>query len=200
MDDPIRVFEIIVYTSCTVCWFPRRKERARNGGHIVDNKECTSENVWVSYTPALRPPGIMEKRDKLSLCGSNKEKVPKKRTMKSSVKGALLSGLVFPGLGQVNLKHYKSGIALMSITSVSILVIIVKAVQQAFIILHTIELEGGVITMSAIVNAATQASSTSSGLVFEIAFVAIILCWIIGFVDAYRIGKKKDVEGGSTNQ
>lgn len=120
--------------------------------------------------------------------------------MKSSVKGALLSGLVFPGLGQVNLKHYKSGIALMSITSVSILVIIVKAVQQAFIILHTIELEGGVITMSAIVNAATQASSTSSGLVFEIAFVAIILCWIIGFVDAYRIGKKKDVEGRSTNQ
>jgi hypothetical protein len=120
--------------------------------------------------------------------------------MKNSVKGALLSGLVFPGLGQVNLKHYKSGIALMLITSVSIVLIIVKAVQQAFIILHTIELEGGVINGSTIVNAATQASSTSSGLIFKIVFLVIILCWIIGFVDAYRIGKKKDVEERSANQ
>jgi len=120
--------------------------------------------------------------------------------MKNSVKGALLSGLVFPGLGQVNLKHYISGIALMLITSVSILVIIVKAVQQAFIILHTIELEGGVIDISTISKVATQASSPSSGLIFKIAFIVIILCWIIGFVDAYRIGKKKDVEGRSTNQ
>lgn len=120
--------------------------------------------------------------------------------MKNSIKSALLSGLVFPGLGQVNLKYYKSGIALMIITSLSIVLIIVKAVQQAFIILRTIELEGGVITMSAIVNAATQASSTSNSLIFKIAFLVIILCWIIGFVDAYRIGKKKDIEERSTNQ
>lgn len=120
--------------------------------------------------------------------------------MKNSIKGAFLSGLVFPGLGQVNLKHYKSGIALMLITSVSIVLIIVKAVQQAFIILRTIELEGGVITMSEITKAATQASTTSSSLIFKIAFLVIILCWIIGFVDAYRIGKKKDVEERLTNR
>ena len=120
--------------------------------------------------------------------------------MKNSVKGALLSGLVYPGLGQVNLKYYKSGIALILITSVSIVLIIVKAVQQAFIILQTIEMEGGVITMSAILNTATQASSTSSGFMFKIAFLVIILCWIIGFVDAYRIGKKKDVKERLTNQ
>ena len=118
--------------------------------------------------------------------------------MKSSIKGALLSGVVFPGLGQVMLKHYKSGIALMLITSVSILLIIVKAVQQAFIILKKIELEGGVINESAISNAAAQASTTSGSLIFKIALLLIILCWIIGVVDAYRIGKKKDIEGRST--
>lgn len=33
--------------------------------------------------------------------------------MNNSLKGALLSGVVFPGLGQIILKHYKRGIALM---------------------------------------------------------------------------------------
>ena len=65
--------------------------------------------------------------------------------MKNSIKGALLSGVVFPGLGQVILKQYKRGIALMLIALVNMLLIIVKAVQQAFIILNKIELEGGVI-------------------------------------------------------
>ena len=33
--------------------------------------------------------------------------------MKNSMKGALLSGLVFPGLGQIALKRYRRGFALM---------------------------------------------------------------------------------------
>ena len=113
--------------------------------------------------------------------------------MKNSIKGALLSGVVFPGLGQVILKHYKSGIALMLIVSVNMLLIIVKAVQQ-------IGSEGGTISMSTISNAATQASTASESLIFKLLLLLIIFCWIIGTVDAYRIGKKKDIEERSTNQ
>jgi hypothetical protein len=120
--------------------------------------------------------------------------------MKKSIKGALLSGVVFPGWGQVILKHYKRGIALMLIASVNMLLIIVKAVQQAFAILEKIESKGGAINMSTISKAATQASTISGSLIFNIALLLIILCWIIGVVDAYRIGKKKDIEEGSTNQ
>jgi len=120
--------------------------------------------------------------------------------MKNSIKGAFLSGVVFPGLGQVILKQYKRGIALMLIASVNMLLIIVKAVQQAFIILNKIELEGGVINGSAISNAVAQASTSSGSLIFNIALLLIILCWIIGIVDAYRIGKKKDIEERSTKQ
>ena len=114
--------------------------------------------------------------------------------MKNSIKGAFLSGIVFPGLGQVILKHYRRGIALMLIASVNMLLIIVKIVQQAFIILNKIELQGGVINGGAISNAAAQASTTSGSLIFKIALLLIMLCWIIGVVDAYRIGKKKDIE------
>jgi hypothetical protein len=115
--------------------------------------------------------------------------------MNNSLKGALLSGLVLPGLGQVILKHYKRGAVLILAVSASLLVILIKAVQQAFAILGKIESEGGVIDMSTISKAATQASTSSGSLIFKIALLLIMLCWIIGVVDAYRIGKKKDSRG-----
>jgi hypothetical protein len=114
--------------------------------------------------------------------------------MKNSIKGTLLSGLVFPGLGQVILKHYKRGIFLMLIASVTMLLIIVKAMQHALAILEKIGLEGGIIDMSTISNAATQASTASESFLFKLLFLLIIFCWIIGVVDAYRIGKKRDIE------
>ena len=119
--------------------------------------------------------------------------------MNNSLKGALLSGLVFPGLGQIILKHYQRGIALMVTVLVSLLVIVVKAIQQAFIILEKIELEGGPIDISTISKAATQASTTSDNFIFNFVTTLIIICWILGVVDAYRTGKKKDKEEHSTS-
>lgn len=120
--------------------------------------------------------------------------------MRNALKGTLLSGLVFPGLGQVYLKHYKRGIALMLIVSGSVLVIVVKAVLQAFTVLEKIASEGQAIDMSTILNATTQASTTSDSLLYNFLLLLTILCWIIGIVDAYRIGKKRDVEAQSTSQ
>ena len=120
--------------------------------------------------------------------------------MNNSLKGAFLSGLIFPGLGQVILKHYKRGAVLMLTVLVSLSVIVIKAVQQAFAILEKIQSEGEAISMSTISNAATQAATTSRSLIFNLVLLLIIFCWIIGVVDAYRIGKKKDIEEGSTSQ
>ncbi len=120
--------------------------------------------------------------------------------MNNSLKGALLSGLIFPGLGQVVLKHYKRGAVIMLTVLFSLSVIVVKAVQHALAILEKIESAGGAISMSTISNAATQASTTSGSLTFNLLLLLVILCWIIAVVDAYRIGKKKDIEEGSTSQ
>jgi hypothetical protein len=114
--------------------------------------------------------------------------------MKNSIKGVLLSGLVFPGLGQVILRHYKRGAVIMFTVLVNLSVVIVIAVQNALAILEKIGSEGGVIDMSTISNAATQASTPSESLIFKLLLLLIIFCWIIGVVDAYRIGKKKDIE------
>ena len=119
--------------------------------------------------------------------------------MNNSLKGAFLSGLIFPGLGQIVLKHYKRGAVIMLTVLVSLSVVVVRAVQHALAILERIESEGGAINMSTVSNAATQASTTSGSLTFNLVLMLIILCWIIGVVDAYRIGKKKDIEEGSTS-
>jgi hypothetical protein len=113
--------------------------------------------------------------------------------MKNSLKGALWSGLVFPGLGQVVLKHYKRGFALMLTVLICLVAVVVKASQQAVAIIERIQSEGGVIDMSTISNAATQASSASASLIINLLLLLIMVCWIIGVVDAYRIGRKKDM-------
>jgi len=77
---------------------------------------------------------------------------------------------------------------------VSMAVVTVKAVKLALAILEKIELEGGIISMNTILNAATQASADSGSLTFNLLFLLITVCWIIGTVDAYRIGKKEDIE------
>ena len=120
--------------------------------------------------------------------------------MSNSLKAALLSGLVFPGIGQVVLKRYRRGVVLMLIVLACLFIIVAKAVQQAFSILKQIELAGGTINVDAISNAAIQSSTNSGSLLFNSILLLIIVCWILGVVDAYRIGKKRDLEEQSTSQ
>jgi len=120
--------------------------------------------------------------------------------MKNSLKGAFWSGLIFPGLGQVVLKHYKRGAVIMLMVLVSISVVVVKAVHSALAILENIESEVGAMSMSTISNAATQTSTPSGSLIINLVLLLTILCWIFGVVDAYRIGKEQDIEEGTMSQ
>ena len=120
--------------------------------------------------------------------------------MNNSLKGALLSGLVYPGLGQVMLKYYKRGAVLMIAITATLLAVLIKAVRQAFTILEKIESESGEIDMSTISSAATQAFTSSDSLTFKLLLWLVIFCWVIGVVDAYRIGRKKDIEGRLANK
>ena len=110
--------------------------------------------------------------------------------MKKSVKGVLLSGLVFPGLGQIVLKYYTRGIVLIITVSGCLMVIVVIALQTAFSIIEKIELEGGAIDLNTITNAAARASATSHSLIYNLSLLFIVCCWIFGPIYAYRIGKK----------
>ena len=114
--------------------------------------------------------------------------------MNKSLKAALLSGLVFPGLGQIFLKHYKRAAVIIVAVVAGMAIIIMEAVQIGLAIMEKIAYEGGAIDMNTIWDATSQA--VNSLLTFNLGFFLIILGWIIGTVDAYRIGKKKDIEEG----
>ncbi len=114
--------------------------------------------------------------------------------MKKSLKGVLLSGLVFPGYGQFVLKCYIRGIALILISLACLVVIGVKVRQQTVIVLEKIEYGYGAIDMSEILNAVNQVDTTSGNVSYRTASLLLLLCWIIGIVDAYIIGRRKDLE------
>jgi len=111
--------------------------------------------------------------------------------MKASLKGALLSGLVFPGMGQIALKRYKRGIALILATMIGMIAMIAKGVQIALGTLDKLAADGGVIDMNTM-TAATRAVTASDSLILNGAFFLIVTCWIFGIIDAYFIGRKKD--------
>ncbi len=120
--------------------------------------------------------------------------------MRKSLKGALLSGLVFPGYGQFVMKHYIRGIVLTLTCLTGLVVIGVKVRQQIFIILEKIEYVDGAIDMSEIINAVNLAGTTSDDGIYRFASLLLLFCWIIGIIDAYRIGWKKDLEEQQKSQ
>jgi hypothetical protein len=114
--------------------------------------------------------------------------------MKNSMKGALLSGLVFPGLGQIALKRYWRGFALILVVLTGLYIMIATAVQQAYTILDSIEAEGGMPDSDTISQAAAQAAAASDSPMITAVSVLLLVCWIVGIIDAWRIGKRKDLE------
>jgi uncharacterized membrane protein YGL010W len=114
--------------------------------------------------------------------------------MNNALKGALLSGLIFPGLGQIVMKRYKRGTAIVLTVLVSLSIIVVKAVQLARVTLEEIDAAGGLIDMNTVMDAATRAATGTGTLTFNVLFALIVGCWVVGIVDAYLIGRKTDIE------
>mgnify|MGYP000014479123 CR=1 FL=1 len=114
-------------------------------------------------------------------------------SMKKASKGALFSGLVFPGLGQIVLKHYLRGAVIVVTVLASLTLFIMKAVENALTIVEQMELEGGSISMDDITEAANQASTASADLTLNLALLVILLCWVAGTIDAWWLGRKMDL-------
>jgi TM2 domain-containing membrane protein YozV len=120
--------------------------------------------------------------------------------MKNAIKGALLSGLVFPGLGQVMLKRPGRGAVIIVAMVVIVAEIAIKAWQQALAILETLDLSGGVIDLTAITDATSRALAGPGDHHFDILSLLMLACWLIGVVDGYLIGRKMDLDQRSSGQ
>ncbi|HET6459991.1 MAG TPA: hypothetical protein VFG29_04300 [Syntrophales bacterium] len=108
--------------------------------------------------------------------------------MKTAAKAALLSGLVFPGLGQIYLKRYTRGLIILIIVLLALGVIIGTVTASALQSLKAIEIRGGIADMEAISNLASIDSS-HMGVYLRLILLFVLCCWLFSVVDAYRIGK-----------
>jgi len=112
--------------------------------------------------------------------------------MKNAVKGALLSGLVLPGLGQLVLGRYRRGALILVGVLAALAMLVVLAVRDALLLLEKIELEGGAIDANGIAAMAARESTATGSLPYQFLLLFVLLCWIGATVDAWRIGRQLD--------
>ncbi len=108
--------------------------------------------------------------------------------MTRSTKAALLSGLVFPGVGHMVLKKYLRGSVLMLSALVALSVIVTKTIKQALTIVDRINSGEIPVDAGAITELASIPTGDTDASILNIAALVIGAVWIIAVVDSYRLG------------
>jgi len=108
--------------------------------------------------------------------------------MKRSTKAALLSGLIFPGVGHMVLKQYLRGSILMLAALIALSVIVTKAVKQALAVVDKINSGEIPLESVAITELVSQSTGGAEGSILNITVLVVGACWLIGIIDSYRVG------------
>lgn len=88
------------------------------------------------------------------------------------------------------MKSYGRGIGLIVVSAISLSIIVSHAAEQALAVVAKIQADGGNIDPSRILEMASQGSASADTQSFNIAMIVFMVCWIVGVVDAYRLGKR----------
>lgn len=114
--------------------------------------------------------------------------------MNRSTKAALISALIFPGIGHLYLKQYLVGFILSCTAFSSVYYLISKSLERAMSIVD--KFQGGVVLpdIATITEMVTKQSMGEGTELLNLASVVFLICWIVGIIDSYRLGKKSDNE------
>ena len=108
--------------------------------------------------------------------------------MTRSIKAALLSGLIFPGVGHMILKQYLRGSILILSALIGVSVIVTKAINQALTIVDKINTGEIPVEAGAITELVSKSSSGAESSILNIAALVVGACWLVGIIDSYRLG------------
>lgn len=117
--------------------------------------------------------------------------------MKTSNKAALLSFLVFPGVGHLYLKHYPSGLCLLLAAAAAFYYVVSHAVATALAVVD--QVRSGAISPD-ITSMTTLMSQQTAGQEQTLNLVSLVLVvlWGISIATAYRLGQARDKERAKT--
>jgi hypothetical protein len=108
--------------------------------------------------------------------------------MSKSLKAALLSALVFPGIGHFSLKKPLQGSLLSGIAIVCLyflLTAVVGIAQRLSVKIQSGEVPFDVTKISELVS---QQLAGSDGQLVNIPSLLLVICWVVGVIDSFRIG------------
>lgn len=113
--------------------------------------------------------------------------------MKEANKSALISAFVYPGVGHLYLGKRIVGGLLVAIASWALFVVIGNIMTRATEIADKV-INGQVAPdIGAIRQLILQPQSESIAQQLSTATTALIIVWIVGIIDSYRLGRMKDI-------
>jgi len=112
--------------------------------------------------------------------------------MKKSVKAALLSAFILPGAGHFFLKKYPMGLALAATACAGLYSIIATSLEAAQTIADKIVSGQIPADINAITDFAASQAMVSDSHSMSMATGLLLLAWLVGIIDAYRLGGVED--------
>jgi len=112
--------------------------------------------------------------------------------MSQSLKAALFSAFIFPGSGQFLLKKHIRGALLASVSILCVWVLLSTALDKAQEISRKIESGEIPLDIARITEEVTRLAAGSGAQQAEIATYVLLICWLVGIVDAYWVGRTQD--------
>lgn len=120
--------------------------------------------------------------------------------MNKAITAALLSALVCPGTGHFYLNKYNIGSLISAVSLSGLVYLLYQAVARAKEISAQI-LSGAIeLDVNLIYQMVTEQPSGAQAIYVSIATWAFIIGWLIGVIDAYRLGHALDKSQGKTDK
>jgi len=119
--------------------------------------------------------------------------------MKVSYKAALLSALVFPGVGHLYLKRRLRGLVILFFVVTGLGYLIWSATAAVLDRLDDVmaRAPGGATNLKALSEIVGSTISATDPYL-DAVFYIIVCLWIFSVIDAYRIGKQREFQGKGT--
>lgn len=121
--------------------------------------------------------------------------------MKKAITGSLLSGLVFPGFGQVYLGKKGAGLALILSTNIGLAGVVLSIVLRLPLIMEKIqpELEKGPQSFEQLLEISVRYAGVGGGSLLEIISLTIMAAsWIFAVGHAFLSGRKLETSASKS--
>jgi uncharacterized membrane protein len=110
--------------------------------------------------------------------------------MDKATKAALFSAILFPGWGQIYLKHYKRGLIFILPVLTATVILAWTIIEAGASIIRAAPFKKDTVQVSDVLSVTLRAFQSVDVTFFLLMIALLLLLWLLSIIDAYRLGKK----------